>query len=210
MTGEKGHFITFEGIDGSGKSTQVRLLNERILLETGDECYETFEPSSGPVGSLLRQFLAGRVKTDENTLAALFAADRLDHLFNETDGILEKINRGIHVLCDRYVLSNYAYQGTRETMDWLISLNERALSVLKPDCHIFIDVTPEVALKRIETTRQHKELYETMEKLTKVRAAYLSLLRRLGEAEHIVIINGNQSVEKIADDIWNQISYLFA
>lgn len=206
---KKGCFITFEGIDGSGKSTQALLLKERILLETQEECYNTFEPSTGPVGALLRQFLSGRIKTDENTLAALFAADRLDHIFNETNGILEKIQNGIHVLCDRYFLSNYAYQGNVENIDWLISLNERAVTVLKPECHVFIDVTPEIALDRIEKNRQNRELYETMESLTKVRASYLSLLRRLGEQEHIVVVNGNQSIEKISDDIWHQISYLF-
>lgn len=209
MTQKKGHFITLEGIDGSGKSTQVKLLRERILLETDDSCYDTFEPSTGPIGALLRQFLSERITADENTLAALFATDRLDHIFNQTNGMLEKINQGIHVICDRYVLSNYAYQGTRETLDWIMSMNQKALSVLKPDCHIFIDVTPEVALERIKTNRQNRDIYETMESLTKIRSAYLSLLRRLADQETIIIINGNQSTEKIADDIWNQISYLF-
>ncbi len=205
----KARFITFEGIDGSGKSTQIHLLKERILLETGDDCYTTFEPSTGPVGALLRQFLSGRVKTDENTLAALFAADRLDHLHNELNGILEKTEHGCHVLCDRYVLSNFAYQGNKENLDWIISLNERAISVLKPDCHIFIDVTPKIALRRIEENRENIDLYESMESLTKVRSAYLSLFRRFNGQENIIVINGNQSVEKIADDIWNKVSYLF-
>ena len=210
MTTKKGHFITFEGIDGSGKTTQIKLLRERILLETRDDCYDTYEPSNGPVGSLLRQFLSGRMKTDERTMAALFASDRLDHLFNETDGIYQKIEQGIHVLCDRYTLSNYAYQGGKDSLDWVISLNSKAESALKPDCHIFIDVTPEIALQRIEAGRYCREIYETEEQLTKIRASYLSLFRMLKEKETILVINGNQSVEKIADDIWNQVSNLFS
>ncbi|MBR1742689.1 MAG: dTMP kinase [Lachnospiraceae bacterium] len=210
MTEKKGRFITFEGIDGSGKSTQIKLLKERILTETEDNCYDTFEPSKGPVGALLRQFLSGRMKTDERTMAALFASDRLDHLFNETDGICQKINQGIHVLCDRYLLSNYAYQGKQDSLDWVISLNAKAEEALRPDCHIFIDVTPEVALQRIEAGRYHREIYETEEQLTKIRSSYLSLFRLLSNKETIIVINGNQSVEKIADDIWNQVSELFS
>ena len=206
--GEKGHFITFEGIDGSGKSTQIALLKERIEEETGLACYRTYEPTGGPVGSLLRQFLSGRIKTDERTLAALFASDRLDHLLNETDGICKKINRGINVICDRYVLSNYAYQGESTSLEWVKELNRAAMEVLKPDCHIFIDIEPEVALERISRDRFHKEIYETPERLTKVRHAYLSLIKEFRNTDNIIVVNGNQRMEKIADDIWYQVEHL--
>ena len=85
----KGIFIAFEGIDGSGKSTQIQLLNEKIK-EKGIRCYQTCEPSSGPIGSLTRQILTGRIKTDNRVVAAMFAADRLDHLLNDVDGIAKK------------------------------------------------------------------------------------------------------------------------
>lgn len=208
MKQTKGHFITFEGIDGSGKSTQISLLKKRIE-QTGDSCYETAEPSTGPIGSMLRQFLSGRIKADEQTLAALFAADRLDHLKNETDGICSKINQGIHVICDRYVLSNYAYQGVRVPLDWVMQLNRAANETLRPDCHIFIDVDPEVAMERMAKNRFHTDLFETKERLTEVRNYYLKLIEQLNATEQIILVDGNQSVEQIADEIWQKTSSLF-
>ena len=104
----KGIFIAFEGIDGSGKSTQIQLLNEKIK-EKGIRCYQTCEPSSGPIGSLTRQILTGRIKTDNRVIAAMFAADRLDHLLNDVDGIAKKVEDGITVITDRYYFSSYAY-----------------------------------------------------------------------------------------------------
>ena len=208
MNQTKGYFITFEGIDGSGKSTQISLLKEKIE-QTGASCYETAEPSTGPIGSMLRQFLSGRIKADEDTLAALFAADRLDHLKNKTDGICTKIEQGIHVICDRYVLSNYAYQGVRVPLEWVMQLNHAANETLRPDCHIFIDIDPELAMERMAKNRFHTDLFETKERLTEVRNCYLSLIEQLSTTEQIIIINGNQSVEQIADEIWQKTSTLF-
>lgn len=208
MTEKKGRFIAFEGIDGCGKSTQIHLLKERIEA-TSASCYETFEPSTGPVGSLLRQCLSGRMEADERTMATLFAADRLDHLLNETDGILQKTEKGIHVICDRYVLSNYAYQGVRTPLNWVMKLNEEAGKILKPDCHIFIDVNPEVSMERMAKGRFHQDLYETKERLIEVRNCYLSLIDKLQASENIIIINGNQSVDSIAEQIWQNVAPLF-
>lgn len=208
MHNTKGRFITFEGIDGSGKSTQIRLLKNRIE-KLNASCFETAEPSGGPIGSLLRQFLSGRMKADERTLATLFAADRLDHLANVTDGVCSKIDNGIHVICDRYILSSYAYQSVRVPLEWVMQLNSEAANVLRPDCHIFIDVDPEISLERMAKGRFHTDLFETKERLTEVRNCYLKLCDMLREQENIIIINGNQSVEQISDEIWDRVSYLF-
>lgn len=205
MNQKKGCFITFEGIDGSGKSTQIQFLKSRIEA-AGEACYHTLEPSGGPVGSLLRQYLSGRMKADEYTLAALFAADRLDHLHNTTDGICSKIEQGIHVICDRYVLSNYAYQGVRVPMTWIMQLNQAALDSLRPDCHIFIDVSPETAMKRMARERFHADLYETEERLKEVRDCYHKLIKELQGQEKIFIIDGNQPVQTVSDDIWQRIA----
>ena len=204
----KGRFITFEGIDGCGKSTQIHLLKEQIEKING-LCYETFEPSTGPIGSLLRQYLSGRMQADERTMATLFAADRLDHLTNTTDGICCKIDKGIHVICDRYLLSNYAYQGASTSLDWVMQLNSQAREVLKPDCHIFIDVDPKTSLERMAKGRFHQDLYETEERLTKVRDVYLSLIEQLKDTETIYIINGNQDITSIAEEIWQKVSHFF-
>lgn len=208
MAEKRGRFITFEGIDGCGKSTQIRLLKQRIE-KMALSCYETFEPSAGPVGSMLRQCLSGRMKADERTMAALFAADRLDHLLNDGDGILQKIEQGIHVICDRYVLSNYAYQGVRASLDWIEGLNSEAGNILRPDCHIFIDVEPEVSLDRMAKARFHQDLYETKERLTEVRNCYLSLIEKLKDTENIIIVDGNLEIDAIAEEIWHKVAVLF-
>ncbi len=136
---KRGHFFVFEGIDGSGKTTQIHLLQKRIEQQ-GVRCMETKEPTDGPIGSLLRQCLTGRMNIDEYSISAMFAADRLDHLQNETDGLCHKIEEGISVISDRYVFSNYAYQSVSVPLEWLVQLNAQAAKLLRPDCHIFIDV----------------------------------------------------------------------
>lgn len=208
MTPKKGHFITFEGIDGSGKSTQISLLKQRIE-QLGASCYETAEPSAGPIGTMLRQFLSGRMKADEQTLAALFAADRLDHLKNGTNGICRKIDQGIHVLCDRYVLSNYAYQGVSAPIDWIMQLNLAANETIRPDCHIFIDVDPDVTMERMAKNRFHADLYETREQLTRIRDCYRKLIEQLSDTEQIVLVDGNGSIEQISEEIWQKTASLF-
>ena len=119
----KGLFLAFEGIDGSGKSTQIRLLNDRLLKE-GCRVYQTCEPSGGPIGSQIRQILTGRMKADSRVIAALFAADRLDHLLNDINGMAARIEEGITVLTDRYYFSSYAYHSVDVPMDWVIAANE--------------------------------------------------------------------------------------
>ena len=97
MVSKNGCFIVFEGIDGSGKSTQISLLKEHIE-EHSINCMTTMEPSNGPIGTLLRQFLSGRIKGEETTLTALFAADRLDHLNNPVNGIRKLLEDGMTVM----------------------------------------------------------------------------------------------------------------
>lgn len=197
---KKAPFFVFEGIDGSGKSTQISYLKQNIE-NTGMRCYVTKEPSDGPIGTLTRQFLTGRMQADEKALAALFVADRLDHLTNPVDGISKKIEEGIAVISDRYYLSNYAYNGVRVPLDWVKNANSLCKEVLKPDCHIFVDVTPEIALERISKNRFHTELYETKERLTEVRNAFLETFESLKNEETILIVDGNQTPEAIAEDI---------
>jgi len=204
----KGHFIAFEGIDGSGKTTQISLLKKRIE-ECNFKCYETKEPTGGAVGSLLRQFLEGRLEADERTLAALFAADRLDHIFNNNDGILKKLYEGISVISDRYILSTYAYQSVKVPLQWVMDLNSMAAGQLSPDCHIFIDTDPSVALMRIKKERNGYELFENQKRLEETRKRYFELFKQFKDTENIIIIDGAQSIEKISCDIWENVSGYF-
>lgn len=206
---KRGHFFVFEGIDGSGKTTQIHLLQKRIEQQ-GVRCMETKEPTDGPIGSLLRQCLTGRMNIDEYSISAMFAADRLDHLQNETDGLCHKIEEGISVISDRYVFSNYAYQSVSVPLEWLVQLNAQAAKLLRPDCHIFIDVDPTTAMERMTAGRFHTERYETSDRLTKVRDRYLSLFEQFQDTERILIVDGNRPVDTIANDIWAQVSALYS
>lgn len=204
----KGTFIAFEGIDGCGKTTQLALLAERVK-ETGRRCYTTAEPSEGPVGNMIRQILKGRIKADKKVIAALFAADRLDHLTNEVDGILAKLEDGITVLTDRYNFSSYAYQGVDMPLEWVIGINEQSRQLLKPTATIFIDVDPDVALERISRNRFHTELFEKRSMLVKVRELFMESFEKLKDEETVIIIDGNQTPEKIAEDVWGKVKRYF-
>lgn len=208
MTITSGRFIVFEGIDGSGKTTQISLLKKRIE-ENNFICHETKEPTDGPVGSLLRQCLAGKVQADEMTLAALFAADRLDHILNDEYGLLKKLEEGISVISDRYIFSTYAYQSVKVPLNWVMDLNSMAVGKIHPDCHIFIDIDPDTALERITKERENNELFENKMRLTEVRNRYLDLFRQFKDTEKIITIDGTQSIEKVSDDIWKNISTYF-
>lgn len=208
MAAKKGSFIVFEGIDGSGKTTQINLLKQKIE-SLGIKCLGTREPSDGPIGAMIRQCLTGRMQMDEAALAALFAADRLDHINNCTNGLKSKIDDGISVISDRFVLSNYAYQSVKAPLEWVMELNSQALDILRPDCHIFIDVEPDITLDRMSNGRFQTELFENKTRLTQVREKYLELIESLKETENIIIINGNNSINTIAEEIWQKVAYLF-
>ncbi len=200
----KGNFIAFEGIDGSGKSTQVKMLTEK-MKEEGIYCYTTMEPTDSPIGSLIHQIMTGRIKADNKVIAALFAADRLDHLLNDINGIVSKINEGITVISDRYYFSSYAYHSVDMPMDWVIKANEQSSVILKPTVNIFIDLNPDTAIERIAKNRFHQELFEKKSRLVKVREKYLEAFVKLKESERVIIVDGNRSKQEIADDIWDKI-----
>ena len=187
----KGCLIALEGIDGSGKSTQARMLAERMRQE-GIACYATMEPTDSPIGALIRQILTGRVKTDNRVIAPLFVADRLDHLLNEVNGILPKIEEGIHVITDRYYFSSYAYQGVDLPMDWVIRANEPNSAILRPAVTIFLDLTPELALERIA-------------RLVQVREKYMEAFEALKGVERVAVVDAGRSLGEIADEVWEVV-----
>lgn len=201
---KKGTFIVFEGIDGSGKSTQLRLLADR-LQETGTAYYTTMEPTDSPVGSLIHQVMTGRMQADPKVIAALFVADRLDHLLNTVNGIVRKVEEGTVVIMDRYYFSSYAYQSVDVSMDWLIQANALSRSILQPDIHIFIDIDPELAMERITKNRFEKELFEEKSRLIQVRKKYLEAFDRFRDTEQVIRIDGNRKQEEVAQDVWEAV-----
>lgn len=207
-TAARGSFIVFEGIDGSGKSTQLRLLINR-LTAMGISFCATREPTDAPIGSLIHQIMTGRIKTDNKALAALFVADRLDHLLNELDGLKAKVDGGTTVLSDRYYFSSYAYHSVDMPMDWVIAANAPCAELLRPTVTVFIDIDPDISLGRINANRDHSELFETRERLVTVRENYFKAFEKLSNEEHVVVIDGNRPQSEVEADVWNRLKEYF-
>jgi len=201
---KKNYFIAFEGIDGSGKSTQVKLLSEQLKKE-GFKIYATFEPTDSTIGSVIKNIFRHRIEADHRTIAGLYVADRLDHLLNKTNGILKKLEEGYTVLTDRFYFSSYAYQGTHMPLDWVIQANSLSAELLRPDLNIFIDVSPEVSMQRLGEGRDMIQLYESLDNLYNVRNKYFEAFDKLGDQEKIFITDGNRSADIIFNDIWNKV-----
>lgn len=202
-----GQFFALEGIDGSGKSTQLRLLARR-LEEAGIPCLTTREPTDGPVGRLLRQVLTGQVKCDSRVVAPLFAADRMDHLLNGENGLCAAVEQGITVLSDRYYFSSYAYQSVDLPLEWVIEANRPCADLLRPTATLFIDLSPELALERIARNRAGTELFETRDRLTRTREQYFRAFELEQDRERVVIIPGDRDIDAIARDIWAAVTPL--
>lgn len=204
MDTNKGTFIAFEGIDGSGKSTQVRMLDKR-MKEEGIYCYTTMEPTDSPIGSLIHQIMTGRITADNKVISALFVADRLDHLLNDVNGIANKIDEGITVITDRYYFSSYAYQSVDIPMEQVIDANRQSSDILRPTVTIFIDITPDIAIERISKNRFHQELFEKKSRLIQVREKYFEAFDKLKDTENVIVIDGSRDAQEIADDIWDAV-----
>src|ERR1017187_6127173 len=189
---KKNLFIAFEGIDGSGKSTQVKHLCYN-LQNAGHKVYLTCEPTDSPIGKLIRDIFNHRMEGDHRTIAGLFVADRLDHLLNKSNGILKKLEEGYTVISDRYYFSSYAYQGTHMPMEWVIEANSMSADLLRPDLNIYIDIAPEDGMARLNKDRSSIELYETLENLKNVRAKYSEAFELLKLKEKIFSLDGNRA-----------------
>ncbi|MBQ9937152.1 MAG: dTMP kinase [Oscillospiraceae bacterium] len=207
MSQKKGRFIVFEGLDGSGKSTQIKLFSE-YLKSIGIENVVTCEPTSSDIGKMIRQMLSGNEKINPKTAALLFAADRIEHI-TAKDGMAELINKGVTVLCDRYYFSSYAYQMADMPLSWVIKINEMAKELLKPDLHIFVDLSPKDCMDRILKNRITTDIFENTERLTKVKNNFLEIFKEVGDSENILVVDGNRKPEEILDEIKEKTKYLF-
>lgn len=206
MKNKKNLFIAFEGIDGSGKSTQVRLL-ENYLTKMGHKVVITCEPTDGPVGKLIRDIFSHKTEADQRVIAALFAADRLQHLLDKTRGILRLLEEGFTVITDRYYFSSYAYHSVHEgiDLDWVIKINELSAGLLRPDINIYLNVSPQFSMERLRQGREQLEMYETLDNQLKVYDMYEKAFHQLKNDEYIVKINGENTVDKVALDIQKKV-----
>jgi len=204
---EKGKLIVLEGIDGSGTSTQAKLLYE-ALQKRNYPVELTSEPSDGAIGNLIRDYLKGeQVFSERNlgahSLALLFAADRLDHLGSR---ILPWLMRGKVVVSDRYLLSSLAYQSLDCDLEWIKIINREAPP---PDLTILLDLPVEISLKRVSQRQLWPELFEKAEIQKRVRENYLRLARELYSDQRIVVIDADKSIEEIGAQILKEaLNYL--
>ena len=198
----KGIFIVFEGIDGAGKTTQVNLLAQN-LASLGREVSLSAEPTTLATGKAIRRALSGEEKKSECEMAAMFVLDRIAHNINSEIGIRALTERGIDVISDRYYYSSLAYQGAATDYEWVKVMNINSPEIRRPDLCIYLDLLPEQSLERISRGRESLEIYENIEKLTAVRAKFLSVvedLRRDGES--IYVVNAARAAEDIAKEIF--------
>lgn len=196
-TPQKGKFIVIEGLDGSGKSTQINLIN-KSLNDMGYKTYITAEPTDFETGAYLRRILSESLEKDMYLQSALFLADRLEHITHPENGILKYLNDGYTVICDRYYFSSFAYQGTASDINWVMDINLKCEKIIKPDLCIFLDVDPDTCKHRIDTVREKPELYEKdIDNMRRIRNNFLTVLDELSDTHNIVKINANSSVEDI-------------
>jgi dTMP kinase len=189
---KKGVFIVIEGLDGSGKTTQAKILAKKLSENHKVLC--TAEPSHGKVGTFIRNdclYEEKRLPTEVEAL--LFAADRIEHLQTE---LAPALSEGKIVICDRYIYSSLAYQGSAGlSLDWIKTINARAL---EPDFALYIDVSPERVLERLQ---RKKSVMETLETQKKVREIYLKYVEK-GE---LIRIDGDNNKDAVAQELFLKV-----
>ena len=202
FTSDKARFISFEGIDGSGKSTQAKLFLDR-LIKNGKQGILVREPGGTPISEEIRQVLLTKVNRQmvARTEALLMTASR-SQLTKEV--ILPNLEQNRWIIADRYADSTLAYQGGgRElNLDWLLDLNKFATYELEPNVTFFIDILPKEALRRKKYTEDRIEA-EGIAFQKQVRQTYLELAKQF--SDRIIVIDGNMSKEKIQNNIWDEI-----
>ena len=197
---ERGRLIVLEGIDGAGKTTQAELLKAHMEAK-GRRVVRTAEPTDLESGRALRAALCGKLLRSECEMAVMFVADRIAHNIHPTEGLEAILSSGADVICDRYYYSTLAYQGQSTDYAWCKAMNLSCPEIRRPDLCIYLDLTPDQSLERIRKGRESVELYENKETLTRVRAAFLSVLEDLSETDRIVRVDAYRTPEEISEEI---------
>jgi dTMP kinase len=203
---KRGRLVVLEGIDGAGTTTQVARLVQR-LRAMHVTVRATREPSDGPVGTLVRQVLTGRIVMPGGrapgwaAMALLFAADRMDHVESEID---PSIAEGVVVVSDRYEASSLAYQGISsgaaadEAIEWIRSLNRYAR---RPDLTVVLDVAPDTAAERRFGRGEATQLYEQNEMQRALAAFYRELPKHMPN-DRSAVVDASGTVEEVQERIW--------
>lgn len=199
-------FITFEGGEGSGKSSALRLLDERLRNE-GYQTVVTREPGGTPIAEQIRNVILdkGNTKMDSRTEALLYAASRRQHLVEK---VWPAIKEGKLVLCDRYLDSSLAYQGGARGLgiDEILNVNMFATEGTFPDLTLLFDIEPELGLERIAKNADREVNRLDLEKIEfhrGVRATFLSLAKRY--PERFVVLDASKTLPEVVEDAYNAI-----
>ena len=203
-------FIVFEGIDGAGKTTQIQLLAS-ALEKRGIKCNVSAEPTKLPIGVKIREKLSGKVESTPIEMAELFAADRAMHNTHPECGINKLLADGITAISDRYYYSSMAYQGAYIGLDKVMELNLGNPDIRHPDLCIFLDLTPEKSLERINSAgRETTEIYETYEILEETRNKFFDILGKMEAlGDRIVKIDASGTVEEVAEKILSAVLEIY-
>ncbi len=225
----KGKLIVLEGLDGAGITTHTELLKNWLRDEQGvHKIHQTKEPTKGPIGSLIRLILEETVKIQKrpDTLALLYAADRMYQMYNESygtgreamrQGIVKALEEGYYVISDRYVFSSYAYQGVPVAdasvdIEWLKQVNKY---VRMPDLAIFLDVPADICLERIGRERAWR--YQLLEQVDDMGPAYREFKKIFqelkAEGKNVLTVqgtSGNQArpIGEVQEDIRRAVKEL--
>ena len=186
----KAALIVFEGIDGAGTTTQTGLLFN-YLKSKGKKVIKTCEPTDGPVGQLIRRALKHELKFSWETLQLMYSADRADHLDKL---ILPSTRAGKTVISDRYFFSTLAYGELNLDGKWLRELGK---NFPMPSATFLIDTPVSVAMKRMESSRGSKELFERQSFLEKVRDNYLKQAKEFS----FYVLDGTKTKGEIAKEV---------
>lgn len=205
----QGRFITFEGIDGSGKTTQMRRLGER-LRAAGRDVFETVEPGGTSVGQQIRRILLDAANQELRPTAELllYFASRAQ---NVEQCILPALRAGKIVLCDRFTDSTLAYQGYARGLgaESVLALDRIACRGLTPDLTLLIDIEVETGLERMRARNAGGSTIETrlddesIEFHRKVREAYLMIARQ--NAGRVRVIDGRGAPDEVAARVWENM-----
>ncbi len=199
---QKGLFITFEGADGCGKSTQMKLLTD-YLIKKGYDVITTREPGGKGLGEKIREILLNYDGEVSNRCESfLFLADRAQNI---DITVKPAVSQGKIVLCDRHTDSSVAYQGYGRGLDIeeINALNNLATSGLKPDLTFVFDVDIETSMKRVGTEKDRMESSGT-EFFNKVRRGYLEIAKQ--EPERVKVIDSTKSIEDVFSDVCEQVN----
>ena len=211
----EGNFIVIEGVDGAGTTTHSKILAQ-ALEKRGLPVRVTREPSDGPIGLLLRQVLTGRLVVPGisgnrppswNTMALLFAADRLDHVEAE---IRPNLMDGVTVISDRYDYSSVAYQSLTaggkdpDVIEWLRTINAQAL---RPDLVIVLDISAEVAAKRRLSRIGGREMYDDDGLQSELAEFYVSIDRHFPK-DRIAHVEADRPIDDVAADVMRHVRRL--